>query len=478
MSYYGALAANKRFTPVDVHILIGQSNMDGRGAMASLPSGYTGAKTNVQMYNGSAFVSLDSTANNNQYPVLSNQYGPEFTYLLDYANQTGRDQYCFKLSLGSTGLYPGSSAVTADNPTAKDWSPSTGGLYTDLINLITSGTAALRASGKIPVIKSILWMQGERDAGNATWAAAYGTNLTDLFFTNLIPFLQTINATVNSATIPIILPRIANSSGASDLATVRAAQLAFTVTYSNAKTFDTDFYPLNVDNIHYGNLGFLWLGHNALSKLNLTYAYNEDFMAANPASITITDAADGVTITNGAPSLIFANAHSGTVAIFANKAETAFGLINSSGIVATSCFMTWNGTGIPVSAHIFSLYKDTTNFVRIQSRNSSVGADYRLIIQIAGVNVYDVNTAIGLSSLVKITYDYSTNAVKFWVLTKTSTTNLWVQMGTTQTAVLANAGTQLKTLITCTDAAADSGGTAGVYRKISMNNADYSTAFP
>lgn len=459
-----------------LHILIGQSNMHGTADMSDLPSAYAGEKSNVKIWNGSSFENLNSTLNNNQYPVPNDHFGPEFSFLVDRANLTGQVQYCIKIALGSTGLYAGSSLVTGDNPGAKDWSPSTDGLYADLIEALDAAKIVLNNMDIEPRVASILWVQGERDAGNATWAAAYEANLEDLFFDNLIPYIES-EIDITATNIPILIPRLQSLGGWSEINTIRTAQYNFFAAHSNVYLFDTDIFPLLVDNIHYSFLGYLWIGQNALSKLSGNYELNEDWLAASPASITVTNPADSITITNGPNTLLFSNAHSGTVSVYTNKAETGF-VLASSGQVSVMCYMHWSDPTIPVSTHFFSLYKDDNNLARIQSRNTADGNRFRLTIRIAGTFVYDAEVSFNRIALVKITYDYATNEIKFWHMALTSTTNEWVQMGTTQTLSLATAGQQLKVLFSGSDSAADVGGDTGVYRKLFMQNALFNTAFP
>lgn len=468
-------------TNIDLHILIGQSNMEGRADMANLPVFYQGALTNVKIWGGSSFANMNSTLNNNQYPSQLNQFGPEFGYLLPHANRQLTDQYCVKYALGSTGLYPGSSAVTADNPSALDWSPSTGGLYTNLITELTAAKAWLNSNGFAPRIKSILWIQGERDSNNETWANAYAANLEDLFFTNLIPDLSAIDNTVNASTLPVIIHRIHSGFASTYLSTVRAAQYTFKSNHTNVYIFDTDFFPLKSgDPSHFDWLGQIYLGQNALALLRQNFALNEDWMASNPTSITVTDPADSITISNGSssPALGFINAHSGTVTIQSNNAIGP-AILATSGQVSMMGYFGWVNNSTPQSAHIFSLYKNTTNWVRMQSGNTADGSYFRLIIQIAGVNVYDLNVTAGSitsTQLIKITYDYSNSEIKFWYFS--TTTGAWVQLGTTQTYSLATSGEQLYPYWTATDSATHVGGTSSFTRKLFLANSHFSSVFP
>lgn len=462
---------------VDAHILIGQSNMKGNlSDVANLPSGYTGSKTNVKIWNDTQFESLNSSTNNNQFPASTrdNAFGPEFTYLLDQATLRATNQYCIKYAVGATGLYPGSSTP--------DWSPgSVGGLYSSMVSAITNANNWARAHGLKLRFKSIFWMQGERDATNATYANAYQTNIDAFFFDNLIPFLQTLDNQVNETTIPILLPRIHNGLALGTYPardTVRTAEEAFAVANSNVKIIDTDFYPRNADNVHYSDLGYLWLGQNALAKLNGNFVYNEQWTASNPAGITVTNPVDSITVTNGAPALVFAPSHASIINLFVNKAETGF-VLNTSGTVAISALMTWSSTTTPVSGHILSLYKDASNYARIGARNTSDGSKFRILIVIGTVQVYNLETSYAQNALVKITFDYATTRVRFWVLPKTSTTNLWeeIDSATVKTYDVAGAG-QLKALFSTGDNLSDSGGASCSYRSLFMANSDFTAAFP
>jgi len=466
--WYNWYAGGGQAGTLDFHILAGQSNMKGnKSDVDNLPVRYKGEIAGVQIWNGSSFESLDVSTNNNQFPASTKDgaFGPEITYLVDQAQKTGRTQYVVKYAIGATGLAAGSSD--------QDWSPQSEELYTALTTAISQAAASVDGTVRI---KSIFWMQGERDATNSTYADAYEENLEDFFFDSLIPFLKTIDSTVNENTIPIIVPRLHSSLPSVDYPeadTVRAAQVSFANSHANVRIIDTDYYPLNEDSIHFTDLGYLWLGHNALAKLNGNYILNEQWENANPAIVTVTDPADGVTIASGTsvPGLRISCDHAGISALFANRAEVPI----TEQSVSVSVWMSWNTTASQVTAHSLVLFKDSNNYIRLMARNTSDGANYRLIILQNGSSVYDFNTPHPHGSLVKITYDHETNEIRFWVIERDSSTNEWVQMGTTQVFDMDGL---VSVTFTAPNNASDNGGASCDYRSLWITENDFETAFP
>lgn len=133
------------------------------------------------------------------------------------------------------------------------------------VNLFHQMIAALqdaeaRLSGQIV---TIIWIQGESDAQNATDAGNYQTNLQ-----------ATFNAIRTYYSVPIIFNQLSSGCAAANTNTVRTAQAAVQAATSNCYMFSVDDLILQTDNYHfntnsYNVLGFR-LGAQVLSALGIT----------------------------------------------------------------------------------------------------------------------------------------------------------------------------------------------------------------
>jgi hypothetical protein len=224
-----------------VYIIAGQSNT-GRAVASSLPSNLQSPITNAFIFNRSTNLleTLQAGVNTLLADNTAGQFGPEVKLASLLQPYLGRKIYFLKYGVGA-------SKLAAD--TGNDWNvSSTNELYNNLKTYITTLKTALLSSGKTPVIKAIIWMQGEEDATNATHAAAYEANLTAL-----IGDIRTFLVLPN---LPFIIGRINGASDASEVyrADVRAAQAAVDSAVANTYLIDTDSYPLQ-DTVHYNYNG-------------------------------------------------------------------------------------------------------------------------------------------------------------------------------------------------------------------------------
>lgn len=98
-------------------------------------------------------------------------WGPEaqFAWRWRAASPCG-PLYIVKHARGETGL--------ASDPAAKDWSPTSAGeLFEATAKEVFAAKASLVGQGLHVRTRTILWMQGETDAGSVAKANAYETNL-------------------------------------------------------------------------------------------------------------------------------------------------------------------------------------------------------------------------------------------------------------------------------------------------------------
>lgn len=173
---------------VDVYLLGGQSNMLGLGVLSELDATQRTPPAEVFYWNGSSFEALIPGTTQT---AGSGQFGPEIGFATEIARR-GRKAYIIKYANSGKPLdagwndqswigdppgtnrvnfYPGLSAADAHQGT----------LYRDaMLPRFQAGIEAIRAVGETPVVKGLVWMQGEQDSKNAVSAGRYAENLARL----------------------------------------------------------------------------------------------------------------------------------------------------------------------------------------------------------------------------------------------------------------------------------------------------------
>ena len=108
--------------------------------------------------------------------------------------------------------------------------------------------------GESPEIAGMIWMQGESDAYNAAYGAAYATNLTY--------FINTVRTDFSTPTMPFVVAhhRPLHLYGFPAVAKVRTAQQTVPSVVGNASWIDTDDIPQSSAAGHYSAAGQLVLG--------------------------------------------------------------------------------------------------------------------------------------------------------------------------------------------------------------------------
>ena len=239
---------------VDLNIFSGQSNM-GRSVTGEMTAGelstYGGTHDSVMIHNGRVTATFQTmVVGTNTILDGAGEFGAEAAFYKWMNDYQSKKRYLIKYGVGNTSMYI-------------YWKP--GGIgYTALINNVADAIAEIAAAGKYPRLSAFYWMQGENDATNATWAAAYESNLGLFFdtfkndydsilalhgFVQRWPFVKVLGK-INGIDNPIMTER----------ETVRTAQINYCANPSNnAILIDTDDLPLK-DNVHYSAQGQLTLG--------------------------------------------------------------------------------------------------------------------------------------------------------------------------------------------------------------------------
>jgi len=156
------------YIEIDVFLIAGQSNAQGQGDSSLSPVPQTG--TVYQYYNGEISAAADPVGN-----ASTGSAWPSFG--IKWNNLTKR-KICFV-----PAAVPSSSQVAAADPGGGTWD-TTGTLFDTSVTLLNDAIAALGVAGYTPILRGILWCQGEADAGAITAAtitkAQYKTALTTM----------------------------------------------------------------------------------------------------------------------------------------------------------------------------------------------------------------------------------------------------------------------------------------------------------
>ena len=213
-----AAAANKVF------LLAGQSNMQGVGVAADLPAPYNAPQSNVKFWNN-GWVDLRGG-----FGYASGYFGPEVTfgYTLAHTVFPNDNIYLVKCASGGSAL--------ADQ--AKRWTTKGSGVcYNTFTSTVNAAMRNLRDAGLSPAIVGMIWMQGESDAVNHTYAAAYAANMTT--------FIAAVRSDFATPAMQFVAGRIMNYSSYPfgtpvDNALVRRALATVPGQVGHASWIDTD----------------------------------------------------------------------------------------------------------------------------------------------------------------------------------------------------------------------------------------------
>ncbi|MCQ2399747.1 MAG: sialate O-acetylesterase [Clostridia bacterium] len=289
-AFFGTFTANGVSTAnagseIDVYFIAGQSNASGQAyykntgsyvstknikSTVTYPSEFTTGFSNVLYYgkasdpNGNFNSSLSMSGVKEGLGHLTSTVGTELGiawYLSDYYNQTtGRTALIVKYSVGASSLN-GSVGAPYGN-----WaSPSSAGYYTiaglrlydEMQNFIGSMETAVAGKGYSKInYKALLWLQGEADSWNTTYANLYGVNLKTFIndFRNDL-FNRTQNA--KDKNLPFIISKNCPTYTGSFNSVVRAQQDSVKGTLYKVDTIETDMYETIqgkygcTDNAHY-----------------------------------------------------------------------------------------------------------------------------------------------------------------------------------------------------------------------------------
>jgi hypothetical protein len=255
-----AALAQAAGTEVDVFLLGGQSNAGGRGAISALPNSSVLYNQSVMLYHSP---SINSGRPARVWTTLrpasdsGGNFGPEIGFGNRMAElYPDRQIAIIKHAVGATNL-------------GADWNPGAnsrdvdhfGPQFTTFIETVDSGIDSLIAQGYTPVIRSMLWQQGESDSMSSSFGSAYDRNLSH--------FIKRVRAQFNAANMSFVYGQVLPLPLGPAVYRNQVRQGQFNVDEDSGEVFATDGarlvladdLPMNSDNIHISAAGLIELGN-------------------------------------------------------------------------------------------------------------------------------------------------------------------------------------------------------------------------
>jgi hypothetical protein len=237
---------------ISVILQHGQSNASGRVPMSTLPSRLSGSKSWLKIWDGTNFVNINSSTNNNQYQddVSANQYGIEF-YLGDKLNRYYKKTiYIFKVVRGASYLAN----------TTPSWSRQfLGVMFNQLSTDITAMKEWELANGFTITKLRFIWQQGEADSQLSTDATAYQavwqlwlTGASNSVFSNKLMSIFYVQPKLYDTTLGS-LQTSASLAFKSTINTAKSTTQATDVT--NYRLYNTDGATVFADLVHFDDAG-------------------------------------------------------------------------------------------------------------------------------------------------------------------------------------------------------------------------------
>jgi len=243
----------------DVFILGGQSNMDGRGAIADLPPELAKPQEKIRFYYRNPLLGTNdwialapgySVAPSYKGKTLpSGTFGPEISFGAQIAKALPAQNIALiKATKGGTSL------KNDWKPGIKDQTKSQGPLYQNFIATINDSLSLLKNNGDTYTIKGMIWHQGESDA--ALTAEEYKTLLTD--------FIARVREDLKLPNLPFVIGEVFDN-GKRD--SIRAAQLAVSKTVAGVGFFSVKDLNTSDKGTHFDSAGQIIMGERFAAEM-------------------------------------------------------------------------------------------------------------------------------------------------------------------------------------------------------------------
>ena len=243
-----------------VFLLGGQSNMAGAGCVkGSISSPYNEPRPKVKFWDYGTPQPVKGKYGTFVYPWVgdhwvdlqggfghkSSNFGPE----VSFGHRLGELFPNDNIHLVKEGISNSTLAI--------DWNPDgSGWVYNRFKERVNAAMANLRAAGLDPKISGMIWMQGESDAMNSSYAAKYAANLKR--------FIEKVRSDFDSPEMPFVIGRILvadyDTKPPGGNAMVRNAQETIHKQPGIGKVSWINTDDLQCINAHYGTQGQIDLG--------------------------------------------------------------------------------------------------------------------------------------------------------------------------------------------------------------------------
>lgn len=263
---------------VDVYLLAGQSNMQGVGKLAELPTEIPKQVPHTYFWTGERFEPL--VLGQTKTSSRLTEFGPEVGFAINMATAE-RPVYLIKYHASGMPLHHGwnGNQWTGGEPAPgrrnfypgeKSDDANVGTLYVLMRNQFQAGVKHLSAQGFKPTVRGFVWMQGEQDSKHEVSANAYATSLKRL--------RKRLSEDMKSvADLPLVFgqvlphePPLERFSHRQEIREQMAACDASSnkpEAMTNTMMVSTDGYSLLPDTVHYDAAGQLKLGEAFASAM-------------------------------------------------------------------------------------------------------------------------------------------------------------------------------------------------------------------
>jgi len=268
----------------NVYLLGGQSNMQGLGKLIEIPEGVPRAIPHAFFWNGKSFEPLVLGETRTSSKIT--EFGPEIGLALEVATA---DCPIFLVKYHASGMplhhgWDGGMWVGGDPapgrrtfyPGENTDDPNMGTLYVKMREEFRAALEHLKQSGRQPMVRGFVWMQGEQDSKEEISAASYAESLKRLRG-RLAEDLQC------DEPLPMVfgqvLPHVPALERFKYRETIREQMAACdagsgrTESMPCASMISTDGFSLLPDTVHYDTNGQLKLGEafgKALKQMSAT----------------------------------------------------------------------------------------------------------------------------------------------------------------------------------------------------------------
>jgi hypothetical protein len=191
MVNYNGVRTDQNYNDViDVWLIFGQSNADGRALIPDLPGSLAGPRLGQYIYykpsvNADAdgeWSTLLAGTNNYNPSEATPVFGLEMSFAQEMFEYGQKDFFFIKYGQGSTCMANNGGTFNPNVASSSDcWIPSGNELTVRALDFyVTPALQALRARSINYVVRGAIWFQGECDSGSAPNAAAYQASMLTL----------------------------------------------------------------------------------------------------------------------------------------------------------------------------------------------------------------------------------------------------------------------------------------------------------